>query len=225
MISMKFKDESWDELCPIFLEDNEVFIQIGTGVLINMFDKTYLLTAAHIIDELYKTESAKLLVPSTNGFEYIMGTLYHRHLKENENRDDDKINFSFYELSNDMIDLLHEYLIPLNENMIELKEKFVSEIEILTNLPKAKDMSKFLRGIENNNIKISDDSISEFKNFLYDQIITFAGYHIQKQKVKEIYILQKLLITMVIQYLMQYIRILIMILQHKLLLNMVKKEL
>lgn len=87
MISLKFKDESWDELCPIFLQDNENFIQIGTGVLINIFEKVYLLTAAHVIDELYKTKTAKLLVPSINGFEYITGTLYHRHLKENESRE------------------------------------------------------------------------------------------------------------------------------------------
>lgn len=181
---MKFKDESWDELCPIFLEDNDVFIQIGTGVLINIFDRIYLLTAAHVIDELYKTESAQLLVPTTNGFEYIMGTLYHRHLKENENRDDDKIDFSFYELSEEMIDLLHECLIPLNENMIELKEKYVSEIEIPANLPKSKDMSRFLRSVENNNIKISNDTINEFKKFLYGQIITFAGYPYTKSKKK-----------------------------------------
>ena len=185
MISLKFKDESWDELCPIFLQDNENFIQIGTGVLINIFEKVYLLTAAHVIDELYKTKTAKLLVPSINGFEYITGTLYHRHLKENESRENDKIDFSFYELSTNMINILHESFIPLNENMIHLKEKFISEIEMPINLPKARDMSKFLKGIQSNNIKIPNDYAVEFKKFLYDRIITFAGYPYTKAKIRE----------------------------------------
>ncbi len=185
MISPRFKDESWDELCPIFLEDDETFIQIGTGVLINIFNSTYLLTAAHVIDELYKIESAELLIPSKDGFRYIEGTLYHKHLKENENRDNDKIDFSFYELSNNMVDILHESLIPLNENMIELKEKYISEIEIPTNLPKSKDMSRLLRGIESNNIKISEESIREFKNIVYDETIAFAGYPYTKSKRKK----------------------------------------
>lgn len=67
--------------------------------------------------------------------------------------ENDKIDFSFYELSTNMINILHESFIPLNENMIHLKEKFISEIEMPINLPKARDMSKFLKGIQSNNIK------------------------------------------------------------------------
>jgi hypothetical protein len=182
---IEFKEE-WDELCPIYLEDIGIFEQIGTGVLIDIFDNIYLLTAAHVIDELYMSKSRSLLIPTVNGFEMIAGILYHRHLQENENRDDDKIDFSFYKLSEDMVNVLHENFIPLTDDKINFSDDYtvehtvdVNKLNKIIDIKKVPNMMKKVYEEEN---FIDEQNIDKFNKSICDITITFAGFPNTKSK-------------------------------------------
>lgn len=183
---IEFKEE-WDELCPIYLEDIGIFEQIGTGVLIDIFDNIYLLTAAHVIDELYMSKSRSLLIPTINGFEMIAGTLYHAHLQENKNRDDDKIDFSFYKLSKEIVNVLHKDLIPLGEEKINFSDYHtvdymvdIDELSKKTNYKKTPDIIKKIH--ENNIIR---EKIDAFNKIICDTTIIFAGFPNTKSKSRD----------------------------------------
>lgn len=175
MNNIRFEDE-WDEMCPIYLDNEGIFEQIGTGVLINIFENIYLLTASHVIDELYRFKGANLLIPTVDGFDRIAGTLYHRHLKENENRDDDKIDFSFYKLSSEMIKDLHENLIPLIENQIDFSNDFTVNINKSKKLMHDKEVPKVMKKVYSKKSSISMETINAMNDKLCNTTIIFAGY-------------------------------------------------
>jgi hypothetical protein len=180
---VKFQDE-WDELCPIFIYNQEYIEQIATGVLIDIWDNTYLLTASHVVDHFY-IEKKKLYIPTKNGFEPISGVYNHSHLKEGESRDDDIIDFSFFKLSKELKSNLIDFT-PLQENKINLSidftlnDKYKKSNELLTkyNVKKSNDYLK------NNYSNFSDNILEQFASIISDITITFAGYPITKSKNK-----------------------------------------
>lgn len=180
-----FKEE-WDELCPIYIEDEDMFEQIGTGVLINIFNNIYLLTASYVIDELYKSKDNALLIPTVNGFDSIAGTLYHKHLQENENRADDKIDFSFYKLSEEMINVLHKNFIPLAEDKINFSDDYtvehttdINEMNKILNIKKVPNMMKKMHEEEN---YIDKENVDKLNKIICEATITFAGFPNTKSK-------------------------------------------
>ncbi len=183
MEKIKFEEE-WNELCPIYLENDNNFFQIGTGVLIDIFDSIYLLTAAHIIDEYYKSHLGHLLIPSENSFIPISGIINHKHLKNNETREDDKIDFSFFKLDDKTIRALHSIFKPLKPHQIRFNYDYTSNMtdiikkEILT-YRHPKNSSKELK-----NIHLIDDkeNIISMNNYLIKNMIIFAGYPNTKSK-------------------------------------------
>lgn len=175
-------DGEWDELCPIFFEYNNSFEQIGTGTLIRIEKNILLLTAAHVIDNLYTIADSALFIPTINGFEVISGTLYHRHLNKNELREDDLIDFSFYILSEEIIPLLHESFIPLTLEQLSFNKEYFLNYEKPKMMKNTKKVPKFMKEIYSGDSKFSLEDISKMNDIICDITLIFAGYPSTKSK-------------------------------------------
>lgn len=181
---MKFIEEEWNELCPIFYEYEDKFKQIGTGVLIELEKKIYLLTAAHVVDEIYKNESSKLFLPSINGFDVIDGELFHNPLTWNQKREDDQVDFSYYKLSTHMVSLLNKNFKPLKEDKIEFSYDNTFDFDNSIKPIHHKEAIKKLKTIYNN-VENYRDEINFIENFQIDETVTFAGYPHTKSTSKD----------------------------------------
>lgn len=63
MAKLKFKDKIWNELCPIYVEVDDDYEKIATGVLLNIFNNIFLLTASHVIDQT-KNINKEISIPT-----------------------------------------------------------------------------------------------------------------------------------------------------------------
>lgn len=181
---IKFKDE-WDELCPIFIYNQENIEQIAIGVLIDIWNNIYLLTASHVVDHFY-IEKKELYIPTKNGFEPISGVYNHSHLKEGELREDDYIDFSFFKLSNELKLNLIDF-VPLKENKINLSIDFTlndkyKKSKLLLTKDYIKRSSNY---IKDNYTNFNDNLSEQFASIISDITIIFAGYPISKSKSKD----------------------------------------
>jgi len=183
--TITFQDE-WDEMCPIFIEDDGSYEHIGTGVLINIWGNTYLLTAAHIIDFKYINKE-ELYIPNNNGkFIKIEGDLFHNPLTWNQKREDDKIDFSYYKLNKEMVIDVVKMFKPLVEKQLCFSTTFLSSVPV--------EYSKRIEEKRASNIKNSiRESFKDMKTWDKDEVkyyhdlqiqngITFAGYPLTKTK-------------------------------------------
>ncbi|MFZ0456754.1 MAG: hypothetical protein WAM24_23595, partial [Ignavibacteriaceae bacterium] len=84
-------------LCPIFLSHRykKCMEQIGTGVLFSTSQFNFLLTAAHIIDQM---EFGDFFIPGKTSLENIIGTYSYLKIPENKLRKDDKIDIGYFKL-------------------------------------------------------------------------------------------------------------------------------
>jgi hypothetical protein len=186
MARLKFKDILWDELCPIYVETHNNFEKIATGVLLNIYDNVFLLTASHVIDQA-KNINKEIAIPTKYGLENISGTLYHRYLQENENRDDDMLDLSWYKLAPKMIDILHEDFIPLTEEKIEILDSFTFQYDKSIEPIPVKDMMKRMKFLYDNPNPENSEKLEYINNFTIKTRITFAGYPNTKSKFRETY--------------------------------------
>lgn len=184
MARLRFKDMTWDELCPIYVEVDDKFEKIATGVLINVFNNIFLLTASHVIDQA-KNIKKEISIPTKNGLQNIGGTLYHRYLQEDENRDDDMLDFSYYKFSPEMIEVLLEDFTPLSENMIEISDDFTFEFDSKIEPIHEKEMMKRMKSLYDNPSPENDQQLKYINNFRIKSTITFAGYPNTKSKFRE----------------------------------------
>lgn len=181
---LKFKDILWDELCPVYVEVNENFEKIATGVLLNIFDNIFLLTASHVIDEA-KSINQEILIPTKYGLQNIAGTLYHRYLQNNEKREHDMLDFSYYKLAPKMIEALHEDLIPLTRNMIEISNNFTFKINKSIKPLHQKEMMKRMKSLYDNQTPDNKEQLKFIDDYRIKSTITFAGYPNTKSYDKE----------------------------------------
>jgi hypothetical protein len=77
---------------------------IGSGVMIRICNRTFLLTAAHVAD--FKSEGA-IMIPGRDGFMSPGGYYHTMNLPASGNRDDDKLDVAYVCLDNDCADNLH----------------------------------------------------------------------------------------------------------------------
>ena len=183
MEKVKFKDE-WEEMCPIFIKEENHYEHIGTGVLLNIWNKTYLLTVAHIIDFIYE-KNEELYLPNNEGsFIKIEGKLFHNPLVYKQDRDDDKIDFSYFELSEQMVFNIIERFKPLVEKQICLTTDFsFNTLTKRVRNDKRKRTSivhnEIKEGLKNINF-LSEDEVKKYNDVAIKTIITFAGYPLNK---------------------------------------------
>ena len=180
---IKFQDE-WDELCSIFIYNENDIEQIGTGVLIDIWNNTYLLTASHVVDHFY-IDKKELYIPTKNGFEPISGTYNYSHLNKGESRNDDNIDFSFFKLSNELILNLIDFD-PIKENKINFSIDFTlnDKYKKIKQLVEKKDIKNNINYLQNNYTNLDDKLIGQYSSNISDITITFAGYPKSKSKSK-----------------------------------------
>jgi hypothetical protein len=186
---IKFKDE-WDELCPIYrkIDSYKTFEQIGTGILIDMLDSVFLLTASHVIDFIYE-ENDKLFIPTEDGFHLIEGELFHNPLtysdkfkNPTEYRKNDNVDFSYYRLSLSFISKICKQYIPLKENQIDFSSNF--SLNLFQNSIKQNTRASHIKNKikEYREIEYSDEEINLMDDIKINITITFAGYPLTKTR-------------------------------------------
>lgn len=109
--------ESFEAVCPIFLKrtDRHKVEQIGSAVLLQIATDMFLLTAAHVTD---LKKEGMLLIPGKDGLTQIIGHFAHLAVPRDYKRSDDKYDISYYHLSPNLAENLHQNIIPLRcENL------------------------------------------------------------------------------------------------------------
>ena len=111
-------------ICPIFFEKKGLdhLEQIGSGVLLVLNSKTFLLTVAHITDYL---EFGALYLPSHDGFAQIYGNYSSFKLPANYKRVDDKVDIAYFKLNESISNSIHNSIKPLQRNNLHLNESLV----------------------------------------------------------------------------------------------------
>jgi hypothetical protein len=117
-----------DSVCPIFCEkEGERLCQLGSGVLIEFRGYGFLLTAAHVIDEL---EEGYLLVPHADGeIRSIEGSF--SYVKPSGNRSEDFLDYGYFKLDNEFLAGLKEHFYFVKEHEMGVK-KFYADNELFS---------------------------------------------------------------------------------------------
>lgn len=104
--------DPYDALVPVFLETElpQRMQQIGSAIYFEQDSEPFLITAAHVTDDL---ERGELLVPTINGLSPIDGYLAHVDLPPEISRNDDEIDFAYYRLTSGFAALLSHHFSPL----------------------------------------------------------------------------------------------------------------
>lgn len=99
-------------LVPIFIETEvpKQIEQVGTGVFLDFQSAPFLLTAAHVTDEL---KNGNLLVPTVNGLSEIEGYHAHIDLLPELTRDDDGVDMAYFRLTSEFARSLCAHFYPL----------------------------------------------------------------------------------------------------------------
>ena len=99
--------QQFDALCPIFLSHNlkNSYEQIATGVLIEISDITFLLTAAHVID---KMKYGDILIPTNDGLKNLEGTFSNLEIPKNKTREEDIWDIGYFKLETNFAHSLHK---------------------------------------------------------------------------------------------------------------------
>jgi len=112
-------------LVPIFIE-TEVPVQVkqvGTGVFLDFQCTPFLLTSAHVTDQL---QYGNLLVPTINGLSRIEGYYAHIDLPHEMTRSKDSVDMAYFRLSTDFARSLCANFYPL----IDKAELITSSLDL-----------------------------------------------------------------------------------------------
>ncbi len=114
-----------DSVCPIFCErEGERLYQVGSGVLIEFRGSAFLLTAAHVIDEI---EDAVLLVPHANNeIKSIEGT--YAYIRPAGDRDDDFLDYGYFKLDDQFLEGLKEHFYFVREDELGVQKYYSEEL-------------------------------------------------------------------------------------------------
>lgn len=100
------KNPTFSSTVPVALEPHgsQKLELIGSGVLLRIVNRTFLLTAAHVMD--YQ-EDGTLLIPGERGFMPVRGYFSPTFLPHSGRRNDDQIDAAYYWLDEDCVAELH----------------------------------------------------------------------------------------------------------------------
>ena len=117
-----------DSVCPIFCErEGERLYQVGSGVLIEFRGCVFILTAAHVIDELEKSD---LLVPHFgNEIRSIEGS--YSYIKCSGSRSEDIHDFGYFKLDKSFLSGLKEHFYFVREHELGM-ERYYAEKELFS---------------------------------------------------------------------------------------------
>ncbi|SIT10401.1 hypothetical protein [Neptunomonas antarctica] len=110
-----------DAVCPIFCErEDERLFQVGSGVLIEFRGCFFLLTAAHVIDEL---KDADLLVPHANNVIKSIEGAY-SYISPSVNRAEDFLDYGYFKLDTKFISGLKEHFYFVKEHDLGVEKSY-----------------------------------------------------------------------------------------------------
>lgn len=93
------------------------FQQIGSAVFLQLHGEPFLLTAAHVTDEL---GGGELFVPTGEGFSHIEGYMAHIDLPPEIARQEDTLDIAYYRLTSRFARLLSHHFTALPQSRSEL---------------------------------------------------------------------------------------------------------
>jgi len=110
--------DPYDSLIPIFRAERipQRIQQHGTGVYFKLNGDTYLLTAAHVIDN---SEPGQLLVPGPESLIPIAGNMYSSFIGD-ESRNNDTADFALFKLGTECKKALNHHFSPFPQTRTEL---------------------------------------------------------------------------------------------------------
>jgi hypothetical protein len=93
--------DPYDSLVPVFLETEipRRIRQVGTAIFRELWGEPFLITAAHVTDEL---RNGVLLVPTVQGLSPIDGYMAHIDLPPEVSRLEDDVDIAYYRLSTEL---------------------------------------------------------------------------------------------------------------------------
>ena len=106
-------------ICPIFVQTKSGPEQIGSGVLLQVGEGYFLLTAAHVTEQ---RRTNLLVIPSKSGFVNLFGLFSASPLPPSGSRKDDKSDVAVVRLSQDLVDRIHEDLLFLDHDDCDLSD-------------------------------------------------------------------------------------------------------
>lgn len=113
-----------DSVCPIFLEQaGKRFCQIGSGVIIEFRGEVFLLTAAHVIDQL---ENGTLLMPAENNKIVPIEGSYACNKPEG-NREDYFLDYGYFKLDKTFSDSISEKFYTVKENEVGIEKDYTDQ--------------------------------------------------------------------------------------------------
>jgi len=117
-------DKELDSVCPVFIRDGDEKIdQIGSGVLLKIKEKTFLLTAAHVCDW---SEKGELCIPTKNGIESIIGYCASILAPKKLGRNKDIIDIAYFLLDGALVEKIHDSFRVLSRNECWLTDNLLS---------------------------------------------------------------------------------------------------
>ena len=104
-----------DSVVPIFAKRKfeEKLVQVGTGIFIDYLSQPFLFTAAHVTDELQKSQ---LMVPVCGDIRNIQGYAAYIDLPPEIHREDDNVDIAYYKLSTDFARMMCTHFKPLPQS-------------------------------------------------------------------------------------------------------------
>ena len=111
-----------DSVCPVFRTNKDFFnmSHIGSGVLVDLGNESFLLTAAHVTDQRL---DGILHIPTCAGIEPIRGFFADFVPFLSKTRDGDKGDTSYYRLDRQFRETLHSSLRPLSITDLDLDDQ------------------------------------------------------------------------------------------------------
>jgi hypothetical protein len=111
--------DPYDSLVPVYLNTDlpKRFQQIGTAVFLELYGEPFLLTAAHVTDEMVGGE---LQVPTASGFSSIEGYVGFIDLPPELHRHQDSVDIAYCRLSSRFTRELSHFFRPLPQERSEL---------------------------------------------------------------------------------------------------------
>lgn len=101
-------------VCPIFIRySNGKSEQVGSGVLLQLENDIFLLTAGHVIDWM---EQGTLCIPCNDGISSITGYISSIYAPMSIDRNDDKLDIAYFKLDDDLVTKIHKDFIPITRD-------------------------------------------------------------------------------------------------------------
>lgn len=127
----------------IFLYNSEGKYQpVGSGVFINLNDKYYYITAAHVLDEGIKN----LFVFVGDEGITLGGKLFITDLPKNQDRENDKIDVAIFKINDEHIEKLNKYYTFIKMDDISINHRFIEARNyLIVGYPGSQTKKKYIR--------------------------------------------------------------------------------